>query len=66
MANGGKFAHQLRNSTQVVLGNLELLASRVKDPSCIRFIDNAQSAVVEISVVADKIEDADDTDQSPR
>lgn len=65
MANGGELAHQLRNSTQVISGNLELLASRIDDPSCIRFIKNAQTAVVDISAVIQRIGDTFETDQGP-
>lgn len=63
MANGGEFTHQLRNSTQLVLGNLELLALRIDDPSCIRYIRNAQTAVGDISAVIQLIADTEDADQ---
>lgn len=62
MINERELTHQLRNLTQVVSGNLELLASRTNDAFCLRFIRNAQAATLEISTVTELIADTDDAE----
>ncbi len=62
MINERELTHQLRNLTQVVAGNLELIALRTNDPYCLRFIKNAQAATVEISTVTEQIADTDEAE----